>query len=192
MLCDMSRVFVLIFALAAWPFVSLIARNAAEDEAIALDQPGLVVMIRHALAPGTGDPAGFDLRNRGTQRNLNDVGRAEARAIGKKLRAAGIGNARVFTSEWWRCRETAELLGLGGVQSLPALNSFFADPSMRDQAMRALREFFEGLPAAGRPIVLVTHQVNITALTGVVPRPGDGVLLRLNGTGDPEYLGPFR
>lgn len=188
----MPRIIVFVFALAAWPFVSLMAGNAADEATITHDQPGLVVMIRHALAPGTGDPAGFDLSNRGTQRNLNDVGRAEARAIGKKLRAAGLGNVRVFTSEWWRCRETAELLGLGGVQSLPALNSFFADPSMRDPAMRALREFFEGLPATGRPIVLVTHQVNITALTGVVARPGDGVLLRLNGSGDPEYLGPFR
>ncbi len=188
----MPRFFVFFFAVAAWPIVSLMAMNAAEDATVALDQPGLVIMIRHALAPGTGDPAGFDLRNRATQRNLNDIGRAEARAIGEKLRAAGLGGARVFTSEWWRCQETAELLDLGEVQALPALNSFFGDPAMQDPAMRALREFFEGLPADGQPIVMVTHQVNITALTGVVPRPGDGVFLRLNGTGDPEHLGPFR
>lgn len=142
-------------------------------------QPGHVLVLRHARAPGVGDPSGMVLGDCGTQRNLDDRGRAQARRLGERLRGAGFTEARVFTSQWCRCRETARLLGLGPVEDLPALNSFFAEPSRRAAQTRAWREVLDRLPRAGAPVVFVSHQVNITALTGSFPDSGEGCLLRL-------------
>lgn len=86
------------------------------------DHPAIYIM-RHALAPGYGDPAQFDVQRCETQRNLNDEGRAQSRAIGQWLRAQGIQQPQVWASPWCRTKETAELLGLGPVQTTPALAS---------------------------------------------------------------------
>ena len=142
-----------------------------------LKQPGHFVLIRHALAPGTGDPQQVDLNDCGTQRNLSDGGRAQARRTGNALRAAGIASAYVFTSQWCRCRETAELLGLGPVQDMPALNSFFSAPETETAQMQQLREDIARLPL-DRPTILITHQVVITSLTGIWPRSGELVVVR--------------
>ena len=83
---------------------------------------GHILMIRHALAPGTGDPANFQIGDCSTQRNLDDRGRDQARAIGDWLRSKGITSARIYSSQWCRCLETAKLLKLGPVAELPALN----------------------------------------------------------------------
>jgi broad specificity phosphatase PhoE len=152
---------------------------------------GLVVVLRHALAPGTSDPAGFRLGDCTTQRNLDDRGRAQARAIGDRLRVDGFAGAGVFTSEWCRCRETAELLGLGPVRPLPALNSFFGRPDERASRDRALRAFLARLPADGPPVVLVTHMVNILALTGRGTASGGGLVLRLDGRGGFDVVRPL-
>jgi broad specificity phosphatase PhoE len=155
-----------------------------------LDEGGIVLMLRHALAPGTGDPAGFDLDDCSTQRTLNDTGRDQARAIGARLRAAGIEEARVFSSQWCRCLSTAELLGLGPVTELPALNSFFGrNRAMRAERLAALAAFFAAQPTDGPPIILVTHQVTVTAVTGDFVSSGEGRVLKLDGTGTPETVG---
>ncbi|MEY3774109.1 MAG: hypothetical protein RLZZ129_889 [Verrucomicrobiota bacterium] len=156
-----------------------------------LTAPGTVIMLRHAHAPGTGDPAGLDLADARTQRNLDERGRAQARELGRRLRAAGLADARVFTSEWHRCRETAALLALGPVEILPALNSFFARPNDRVRLMAALHDWLRTRPPDAAPVVLVTHQVNITALTGHYPADASGVVLQLNGTAQPRRVGLF-
>ncbi len=148
-----------------------------------LREPGHVLLLRHANAPGVGDPPGMDLADCATQRNLDDRGRAQAAVLGERIRAAGVPGARVLTSEWCRCRETARLLGLGPVEDLPALNSFFEQPAEREPRLAALRAFLAGLPRDGGPVVLVTHQVTITALTGRFPASGEGVVLRLGPDG---------
>lgn len=155
---------------------------AAAAEVEALRQPGAVALMRHATAPGTGDPSGFRLGDCSTQRNLSDEGRAEARAIGARLTAEGIGFSHVFTSEWCRTRETAELLALGPVTPLPAANSFFANRGRAAEQTEALRARLAALPEGSRAIV-VTHQVNITALTGVFPRSGEIVVVVPDGEG---------
>jgi len=166
------------------------AKAAEPVAAVTLAAPGHVLLLRHAIAPGVGDPAGMRLRDCATQRNLDATGRAQAQAIGAGLRQAGVGQARVFTSQWCRTRETAEILGLGPVVERPAeLNSFFDERTAQPAATAALRAFLRALPADGGLVVLVTHQVNITALTGIVPASGEGVVLRLSLNDDFAVIG---
>lgn len=146
----------------------------------ALQQGGHVLLLRHALAPGTGDPADFSVDDCATQRNLNETGRQQARDIGALLRDAGIESAQVYSSQWCRCMDTAELLGVGQVQALPVLNSFFRNPERADPQTRALEAWIREQPLE-RPTVLVTHQVNITALTGIYPSSGELVLIDTRG-----------
>ena len=144
-----------------------------------LAEPGTVAIMRHALAPGTGDPAGFRLDDCSTQRNLDARGRAQARAIGAAIRASGAPVDRVLSSLWCRCRETADLLDLGPVEGYAPLNSFFADRSTATARTEALRVFLAGLDP-DETVVLVTHQVNITALTGRGVSSGEVFLLSLD------------
>lgn len=144
--------------------------------------PGVVLLMRHATAPGTGDPSDMRLGDCTTQRNLSDVGRDEARAIGTRLRQAGVSFGRVLASEWCRTTETAMLMGLGPVTPFPPANSFFSDRQSADQQTDDLLAHLAGVPADER-VLIVTHQVNITALTGIVPRSGEIIVTRREGPG---------
>ncbi len=147
-----------------------------------------VGLIRHTLAPGGGDPAHFQLEDCATQRNLSAAGRQQARAIGAAFRRNGIATARVLSSRWCRCLDTARLLDLGPVEPFPPLDSFFAYPERADSQMAALREFLSR-PYAGSPRVLVTHQVNITALTNVMPQSGELIIVQPLTGGQVRVLG---
>ena len=160
--------------------------DAGGDQAalVRLADGGHVLMIRHALAPGTGDPPGFRLDDCSTQRNLDATGRSQARAIGAWLKARGITSARVYSSQWCRCLETARLLDLGAVTELPALNSFYQRADTREANLQALRQFLASRPAAaGEPVILVTHQVTISAITGSWTGSGEGVVIELDAAG---------
>jgi phosphohistidine phosphatase SixA len=151
----------------------------------AFSEPGAIGLMRHALAPGTGDPPNMTVGDCATQRNLDDRGRAQARAIGAALRERGIGFDVVFTSQWCRTRETADLLDLGPVVEVPALNSFFRDRSTRDRQTAETRALVS--ETDGR-LFLVTHQVNISALTGQSTRSGEVLVIRMANDGV-EVLG---
>ncbi len=160
-------------------------RDAAAIESLdtawqALRQGEAVALIRHAVAPGIGDPPNFKIGDCATQRNLSDEGRVQSRRIGDAFRARGIIEATVFSSQWCRCLETARLLGFGPVDAVPALNSFFAEPARAEEQTAALREFIAKL-RPNRPSILVTHQVNITALTGVYPASGEIIIVQADG-----------
>jgi broad specificity phosphatase PhoE len=172
----------------------LVPTHAADGDATlwkALRSPGHAVLIRHALAPGTGDPAEFRLGDCATQRNLSEAGRQQALAIGERFRRNGIREARVYSSQWCRCLETARLLELGAVEELALLNSFFARAEAGERQTRALHEWLAGYRDQG-PLILVTHQVNITALTGVYPAPGEAVVLSRSSRGKVQVLGTLR
>jgi phosphohistidine phosphatase SixA len=160
------------------------------DEAAweAAKRPGVVFLMRHALAPGTGDPANFALDDCSTQRNLNDAGRDQARRIGEAFRSRGIGVDFVLTSQWCRCRETAELLELGQVEDFPPLNSFFQDRSTATDQTNETLTYLQSLPDGHRPF-LVTHQVNITALTKGSVRSGEVIVVDVSDDGDVDVLG---
>ncbi len=169
--------------LALLAFLLPVSMPAAGDARFArLSGPGIVAIMRHALAPGFSDPASFDLDDCATQRNLDARGRAQAREIGTAIRAAGVNIDRVLASQWCRCRDTARLLGLGPVEELPALNSFFRDRGRAGAQTAALRKFLLGLPP-GETVVLVTHYVNIQALTGRGTASGEVLLLEIGRDG---------
>jgi broad specificity phosphatase PhoE len=136
-----------------------------------------LVVLRHAQAPGTGDPPNFRLGDCSTQRNLSPEGREQAARIGARLRAAGLASTAVHSSQWCRCLETARNLAVGPVVELPALNSFFEASDRERRQTEALRAWIASADLS-RPVVLVTHQVNITALTGIVPAEGEILILR--------------
>ncbi len=146
------------------------------------------VLMRHALAPGTGDPENFNLDDCSTQRNLSDVGRQQARETGEFFRANGIDKAEIWSSAWCRCRETAELLALGNVETLHSLNSFFGRRDRRLPQTRALKDWLQAR-AMETPLVLVTHQVNISALTGVYPRSGELIFVEVTGNSSVNVVG---
>lgn len=154
--------------------VSLSAQTLSQ----AAEEGGGVVIIRHALAPGVGDPANFQLGDCSTQRNLNDAGRDQARAIGQRLRELGFGQAEVYSSQWCRCLDTAELLGLGEVQPQPLLNSFFRNASAGADQTAGLKTWL-AQRASSQPTVLITHQVNISGLLDIYPASGEMILIRM-------------
>ena len=137
-------------------------------------------MIRHAMAPGNGDPPNFKIGDCSTQRNLDDSGRTQARGIGKWLRANGVKSARIYSSQWCRCLETAKLIDLGSVQELAALNSFYEKVQDREPNLQALNEFISLQPVKGELIILVTHFVTIGAIADTVVSSGEGVLFELH------------
>ena len=160
--------------------------SMAQDDLLGLLARGeALAIMRHALAPGVGDPADFAIGDCGTQRNLDTRGRDQARRIGERLRAEGVSFDRVLTSQWCRCRETAELLDIGPVEEAPPFNSFFAgrgDAAVQTQAALAL------IASLAAPPMIVSHQVNIRALTGQSTRSGE-VLIARAGADRLEVLG---
>lgn len=148
-----------------------------------------IVLFRHAEAPGTGDPANFRLGDCSTQRNLSERGRAQARALGEGFRMRAIPVGAVQASQWCRTRDTAELAFPGQVRDAPVFNSFFQEDA--GQARRQTEAAREVLAAWRGPgvLVVVTHQVNITALTGVFPASGEGVVVKPGPGGALDVVG---
>jgi len=147
-----------------------------------------VLLMRHADAPGYGDPAGYVLTQCATQRNLGDYGKKQAQAIGAWLTNQGIQKADVFSSPWCRCLDTANLIKKGPVKIELSLGSFFDEMSLEKIQTKALRAFIKDELAkqSKAPLILVTHHVNIEAYTGKAVGVGDMVLVRVNKNG--EYL----
>ena len=134
-----------------------------------------VMFMRHALAPGYGDPSHFDVNNCSTQRNLDATGRAQARSLGKVLKQHQIRFDEIKSSQWCRCQETARLLDVGKVVPFTGLNSFFEEHADREQTLRELKNYLDALKQ-DELVLLVTHQVVISAVTGVYA-PSGGVVL---------------
>jgi len=130
-----------------------------------------VLFLRHALAPGFGDPAEFRIDDCATQRNLDAAGRRQARALGAWLREEGIAFDAILTSRWCRCVDTATEMKLGAFESFDGLNSFFNGHVDRETTLALLSEKLASLPAEGLTL-MVTHQVVISAATGIAPQSG--------------------
>ncbi len=184
----------MLFRLVIFLIIPLAQILASETEASeqdlwqALRQGGHAALLRHAIAPGTGDPVDFSLDDCHTQRNLSENGRDQAARIGARFKDNGIDRADVYSSQWCRCLDTATLLNLGSVQELPILNSFFRHHERRAEQTQALQAWL-GQATLADVTVLVTHQVNITALTGIFPTSGELVIVRVAEDGNVSVAG---
>ena len=141
-----------------------------------------IVLFRHADAPGIGDPPGFKLGDCSTQRNLGEAGRDQARRIGERFRSRGVKVGAVLSSQWCRTRETAALAFPGLARDDSAFNSTFGDRSKLPEQTAAALATLKRWRGPG-VLVVVTHQVNITALTGRATASGEGIVVRPRGDG---------
>jgi phosphohistidine phosphatase SixA len=152
----------------------------ADPVAAALRAGGCAVLIRHAqTVAGVGDPPGFRVDMCSTQRNLSEDGRAQARRIGQWFSTRGLKPRSVQTSAWCRCKDTADL-AFGRHVVWPALNSFFDSRDSQAAQTAQLRTALARIPA-GQFEVWVTHQVNMTALTGEGMVMGEGLVVDAQG-----------
>lgn len=163
--------------------VALAAHPVGADEGLweRLKAGGHVILIRHAATePGVGDPPGFRVEDCATQRNLSAAGREQAARLGATIRRHGIPIARVRSSRWCRCLETARI-AFGSAESWPALDNTYEAPQRRDPQMREVRAAVAAPPHGGN-LVLVTHGVNIHALTGISPGTAELVIAKPGAT----------
>jgi phosphohistidine phosphatase SixA len=157
----------------------------ASELADKLKLPNHALLMRHALAPGTGDPAGYSLNDCSTQRNLDGQGKQQATRTGQWLQRQGIQKAMVLTSPWCRCKDTANLLGYGLPEVEPAIGSFFeASQEAADYTQRLQKRLAQLGPTKGdKALILVTHHVNILDYMGSHVGSGDMVLVQFDAQG---------
>ena len=148
---------------------------AASDEAWAvLAKGGHVALVRHGNAPpGYGDPPGFKIDDCATQRNMDERGRAQARAVGEAFRQHGVAVDKILSSPLCRCLETARLMDLGPVESVMAVASSERSP----ERLVVLKEMVAAWRGPGT-LVLVTHAFTIRALVGIMPEQAETVVVR--------------
>jgi phosphohistidine phosphatase SixA len=174
---------VLRFTLTVVALLMLAPAQATEAGWALLREGGHVVLIRHAMAPGVGDPPNFEIEKCSTQRNLSDRGQLQARKMGALFAARAATTERVLSSRYCRCLETARLaFGESLVEESDVLNrlALAKDDAARKTQLTATFELIRDFSDSGN-LVLVTHQENIEALTGVSPREGEAIIVRAEG-----------
>jgi phosphohistidine phosphatase SixA len=157
----------------------LLGSAAQANEAVwdRLRGGGLVIMIRHANAPGTGDPPGFRAEDCATQRNLSAEGRAQAAALGAEFRNRKVPVGRVLSSRWCRAIDTARF-AFGGSEIEPALDSLFGRRDQAEEQNARTRTLMRAWTSTDSNLVLVTHNANIAALTGLSTADAEAVVVR--------------
>ena len=185
-----------ILALVTVLALTLIPHNASAkslaiwDSLQGTNPKGYVLLMRHALAPGVGDPANLRVGDCSTQRNLNDQGRQDARDIGQWLKRREVRILRVESSRWCRAKETAKLLGLGPVRLNKNLDSLFQDEdALNDPQTANIRKRIVSHRNTSGLLIFVGHFVNISAVVGVSVDSGEGVLVRANSQGQIKVVG---
>ena len=162
------------------PLAAAAARAPLEQR---LRAGGMVLLMRHASTEGGGgDPPGYKLDDCATQRNLSEAGRREAAHAGERLRAIGAPIDRVYTSPWCRCRETARI-AFGQAEDWEPLGSFFDRPDLEAEAAEHVKKRILGYTIT-KPhgnVVMVTHNVNIAALTKLSVAPAEIVVVQPDG-----------
>ena len=141
-----------------------------------LEKGGKLIFIRHAYAPGGGDPNNFNLNDCSTQRNLNDAGREQAEQIGKFFRKNKIKIDKVLSSEWCRCKETAKI-AFKNFSTNSFLNSFYSPKyaKNRNKQIKALKDYIKKYQS-NKNLILVTHYVLISDVLNYAPSSGEIVI----------------
>ena len=168
---------ILIFSL----FLIQFDYSFANDKVItSLKEGGKLVFIRHALAPGNGDPENFELKNCSTQRNLNNIGIEQSKRIGSIFKKNDIKIDNIFSSEWCRCKDTAKF-AFDNFETFDALNSFY-DIKFAANEDRQIKDFYEFITNLDNKnnIVFVTHYVVIGAILNIGTSSGEIVVTDKN------------
>ena len=141
-----------------------------------LKKGGKLIFIRHAYAPGGGDPINFDINECNTQRNLNNSGRNQADKIGSLFKDNNISTDKVYSSEWCRCKETA-LIAFNKFETKFFLNSFFSSKFAQNKnpQMKKLKRFIKNWDGK-KNLVFVTHYVVISESLNYAPSSGEIVV----------------
>ena len=136
-----------------------------------------IILIRHSLAPGGGDPVGFKIYDCKTQRNLNQAGVNQSKKIGKLFKKNKVPIDQVLSSQWCRCKDTAKY-AFDDYKEFTALNSTFQSPYNKNEGkqLKELYSFVKNWNGRGKNLVLVTHYSIITALTNAIPNSGEIVI----------------
>ena len=140
-----------------------------------------IILIRHALAPGRGDPEGFKIEDCKTQRNLNQIGVIQSKKIGKLFKEKKIKIDKVLSSQWCRCKDTAKY-AFKKYKEFSALNSTFSPPfdKKEKQQIKELKDYVQNWKGSGGNLILVTHYIVILAITGHAPSSGELVITDRN------------
>ena len=173
----MKKIFYLLIFSQLLNFQSLVAKDLWAEA----KEGDKIILIRHALAPGGGDPPGFKIDDCKTQRNLDKVGIEQSKTIGKLFKKNRIPVDKVLSSQWCRCKDTAKY-AFKNFEEFQALNSTFQPPYDKNakKQIKELKDFIQKWNGKGGNLVLVTHYVMITAITDVVPRSGEIVIIDKN------------
>ena len=155
--------------------------NASEQAWNLAEEGDKIILIRHSLAPGGGDPPGFKIDDCKTQRNLNRKGINQSKKIGKLFKKNKVPIDQVLSSQWCRCKDTAKY-AFGNFKEFTALNSTFQTPYNKNEPkqLKELYNFVKKWEGKGRNLVLVTHYSIITAVTNAVPISGEIVITDKN------------
>ena len=153
----------------------------ANDKVIeSLKEGGKLLFIRHALAPGNGDPENFELQNCSTQRNLNEIGIQQSKKIGLIFKKNEIKIDNIYSSEWCRCKDTAKY-AFDDFETFDALNSFYDTrfAANEDKQIKDFYEFIDSIDSKNN-IVFVTHYVVIGAILNIGTSSGEIVVTDKN------------
>ena len=177
-LCLIARLASCLLSLSSFGITPGLAAGDSEEAWAALVKGGHVALIRHGNAPPGygGDPPGFKIDDCKTQRNLDEQGRGEARALGEAFRNRGVRVDRILSSPWCRCLETARLMELGPVESVMAVASSDRSPESL-QRLVVLKQIIADWRGPGT-LVVVTHAFTVRALVGIMPEQAEAVVVR--------------
>ena len=141
---------------------------------------GKLIFIRHAYAPGGGDPENFNIYDCSTQRNLSENGRVQSRKIGNFFTENKIKIEKVYSSEWCRCKETASL-AFENFKTKSFLNSFFSSKfaQNKNSQMRGFQKFLLDWDEKTN-LVFVTHYVVISEILDYPSSSGEIVISNKN------------
>ena len=166
------RFFIIIFISLTTPIKADLYKNLINQ----LEDGGKLIFIRHAYAPGNGDPAGFNLNDCSTQRNLSDDGRKQAQRIGEFFTKNKIEIDKVLSSEWCRCKETAKI-AFKNYSTNSFLNSFYSAKfyKNKDEQITAFNNYIKNFKSK-KNLILVTHYVFISEVLNYGPSSGEIVV----------------
>lgn len=170
---------------------ALVPKLAGKELALALEQGGYTILLRHAATDDyVPEPGSLDYARCETQRNLSEQGRAQARNMARAFTALGIHFDRILSSPYCRCVDTAKL-AFGRVETLELLSvGDELSYEEKDARGRKIRELLNQQPSAGKNSVLITHTGNLLYAFGLQGRPeGIAHVFRPSAFGPATYMG---